>query len=161
MATFDRAVQLAAAAHAGQVDKEGQPYLLHVLRVALAVSDPDARIAAVLHDTVEDTSVTFEQLEAEGFSAVVLEAVRRLTRSHGTSYTDYVVGVKGNAVARQVKLADLADNSRLDRNVIDPARFDWDQRRIVKYLVTYKFLADQIDEPIYRELMANLEDPHP
>jgi hypothetical protein len=161
MATFDRAVQLAAAAHAGQVDKEGQPYLLHVLRVALAVSTPDARIAAVLHDTVEDTTVTFEQLKAEGFSAAVLEAVRVLTRPNGTSYADYVVGVKGNAVARQVKLADLADNSRLDRNVIDPARFDWDRRRIVKYLVTYKFLADQIDESTYRELMTSLEDPHP
>jgi (p)ppGpp synthase/HD superfamily hydrolase len=159
VATFDRAVQIAATAHAGQVDKEGQPYLLHVLRVALAVSDPDARIAAILHDTVEDTTVTFEQLEAEGFPPAILEAVRHLTRIRGVQYADYVVGVKANALARQVKLADLADNSRLDRNVIDPSRFDWDSRRIVKYLVTYKFLADQIDERTYRALMANLEDP--
>ncbi len=160
MPTFDRAVQIASVAHAGQVDKEGQPYLLHVLRVALATTDPDARIAAVLHDTVEDTTVTLDQLKQEGFSAAVLEAVRYLTRPRGVSYTDYVVALKGNAAARRVKLADLADNSRLDRNVIDPGRFDWDQRRLVKYLVTYKFLADQIDEPTYRELMASLEDPH-
>ncbi len=159
MATFDRAVQLAASAHAGQVDKGGQPYLLHVLRVALAVNDPNARIAAVLHDLVEDTNVTLAHLEAEGFAAPILEAVECLTRPHGARYADYVIRLKGNAIARQVKLSDLADNSRLDRNVIDPVRFDWDQRRIVKYLVTYKFLADQIDEETYRTLMTSLEDP--
>jgi (p)ppGpp synthase/HD superfamily hydrolase len=161
MATFDRAVQIASAAHAGQTDKAGHPYLLHVLRVALAVHDPDARIVAVLHDTVEDTSVTFAQLYAEGFSRKVLEAVRCLTRRRGTAYADYVVELKGNALARQVKLADLTDNSRLDRNVLDPKSFDWAKRRIVKYLVTYKFLADQMDERTYRELMASLEDEHP
>lgn len=159
MSTFDRAVQIASAAHAGQTDKENQPYLLHVLRVALAVVDPDARVAAVLHDTVEDTAVTLEQLKAEGFPPAVIEAVSALTRRSGVPYAEYVVGVKRNALARQVKLADLADNSRLDRNVINPARFDWDRRRIVKYLVTFKFLADQIDEPTYRQLMASLEDP--
>jgi (p)ppGpp synthase/HD superfamily hydrolase len=161
MATFDRAVQLASAAHAGQVDGEGQPYLLHVLRVALAVTDPEARIAAVLHDTVEDTNITLDQLRAEGFSGAVVDAVRCLTRPSGVSYADYVVGVKENALARQVKLADLTDNARLDRNVLDPARFDWARRRIVKYLVTFKFLSDQLDEPTYRQLMASLEDPHP
>lgn len=159
MATFDRAVQIAATAHAGQVDKQGEPYLLHVLRVALAVSDPDARIAAVLHDTVEDTDVTFEELEAEGFSPAVVEAVRLLTRTRGAPYADYVIRLKGNRLARLVKLSDLADNSRLDRNVLDVPRFDRDRRRIVKYLVTYKFVADQIDEPTYRALMADLEDP--
>lgn len=161
MATFDRAVQIAATAHAGQTDKEDQPYLLHVLRVALAVTDPDARIVAVLHDTVEDTNVTFAQLYAEGFTRKVLEAVRCLTRRRGTAYADYVVALKSNALARQVKLADLADNSRLDRNVFEVASFDWARRRIVKYLVTYKFLANQIDETTYRELMAPLEDAKP
>ncbi|AWM39551.1 Bifunctional (p)ppGpp synthase/hydrolase RelA [Gemmata obscuriglobus] len=159
MATFDRAVQIAAAAHAGQVDKEGQPYLLHVLRVALAVADPEARIAAVLHDVVEDTAVTLEQIRAEGFSPAVVEAVRVLTRRHGAPYAEYVIGLKANALARAVKLSDLADNSRLDRNVLTLDRFDRDRRRIVKYLVTYKFVADQIDEPTYRALMAELEDP--
>lgn len=159
MATFDRAVQIAATAHAGQVDKEGHPYLLHVLRVALAVSDPEGRVAAVLHDVVEDTTVTLERLEAEGFSPAILEAVRCLTRAHGTPYADYVVNLKRNPLARLVKLADLADNARLDRNVLTVERFDWDQRRIVKYLVTYKFVADQIDEPTYRALMTGLEDP--
>lgn len=159
MATFDRAVQIAAAAHAGQVDKEGQPYLLHVLRVALAVADPEARVAAVLHDVVEDTAVTLDQIRAEGFSAAVVEAVRVLTRPHGTPYAEYVIRLKTNPLARAVKLSDLADNSRLDRNVLTLDRFDWDRRRIVKYLVTYKFVSDQIDESAYRALMAELEDP--
>lgn len=159
MATFDRAVQIAATAHAGQTDKEGHPYLLHVLRVALAVGDPEARVAAVLHDVVEDTAITLEQLEAEGFSPAIVEAVRCLTRAHGAPYADYVVNLKRNPLARLVKLADLADNARLDRNVLTVERFDWDRRRIVKYLVTYKFVADQIDEPTYRALMTGLEDP--
>ena len=114
---------------------------------------------AVRHDTVEDTDVTFEQLEAEGFSPAIVAAVRCLTRAHGTPHADYVIGLKGDPLARLVKLADLTDNARLDRNVLDVPRFDSDRRRIVKYLVTYKFVADQIDEPTDRELVANRDDP--
>lgn len=64
---------------------------------------------------------------------------------------------KESNIARAVKLADLTDNSRLDRNIIRPERFDHDMRRISKYLVTYKFLTDQIDEDTYRRLMTDLE----
>lgn len=157
MATLDRAIQIAAAAHAGQVDKENLPYILHPLRVMMLVSKPDERIAAVLHDVVEDTTVTHDDLEKESFSAEVLDAVHRLTRTKDIRYVDYVVRCKESAIARAVKLADLTDNSRLDRNIIRPDRFDHDMRRISKYLVTYKFLTDQIDEDTYRRLMTDLE----
>jgi hypothetical protein len=157
MATLDRAIQIASAAHAGQVDKELLPYILHPLRVMMLVSKPDERIAAVLHDVVEDTAVTHQDLEKEGFSAEVLDAVHRLTRTKDILYVDYVVRCKVCAIARAVKLADLTDNSRLDRNIIRPDRFDHDMRRISKYLVTYKFLTDQIDEATYRDLMKDLE----
>jgi (p)ppGpp synthase/HD superfamily hydrolase len=65
--TLERAIAIAAEAHAEQVDKAGAPYILHPLRMMLAVTTPVARMAAVLHDVVEDTSVTLEQLRAEGF----------------------------------------------------------------------------------------------
>jgi hypothetical protein len=156
MPNLDRALQLAVVAHAGQVDKEQHPYILHALRVMLGVTDPDARIAAVLHDVVEDTPTTLDDLRHAGFSDAVVEAVNCLTRPDNGTYADYVVRCKTNALARQVKLSDLLDNSRLDRNVIDPQRFAADQQRIAKYLLTYNFLTDKIDEPTYRRLMTEI-----
>jgi len=75
MATLERAIAIAAAAHAGQVDKAGQPYILHPLRVMLRVATEHERIAAVLHDVVEDTDVTLHTLAAEGFAPEVIAAV--------------------------------------------------------------------------------------
>jgi (p)ppGpp synthase/HD superfamily hydrolase len=157
MATLDRAIQIAAAAHAGQTDKELLPYILHPLRVMMLVSSNDERVAAVLHDVVEDTAVTHDDLEREGFSTEVLDAVHRLTRTPDAKYVDYVVRCKASALARAVKLADLTDNSRLDRNILRTERFDQDLRRVGKYLVSYKYLTDQIDEDTYRRLMVDLE----
>ena len=68
MLTLERALEIAAAAHAGQQDKAGQPYILHPIRVMLTVQTSDERIAAVLHDTVEDTAITFEDFVDAGFS---------------------------------------------------------------------------------------------
>lgn len=159
MATLEVALRIAADAHAGQTDKEGLPYILHPLRVMHLVTAPAARIVAVLHDVVEDTPVTLDDLRAAGFADEIVEAVRLVTRFPGQSYTDYVVAAKANPVAVAVKLADLTDNSRLDRTIIRPQRFAADQRRITKYLVSYKFLTGAIDEPTYRQLMVPLEDP--
>ena len=80
MATLERALEIAAAAHAGQQDKAGQPYILHPIRVMLSVSTLDEQIAAVLHDTVEDTSVTLEDLADAGFSGDIVTAVQALTK---------------------------------------------------------------------------------
>ena len=159
MATLEIAIRIAADAHAGQTDKEGLPYILHPLRVMHLVSRPETRIVAVLHDVVEDTSVTLEDLRAANLSEEILAAVACVTHAKRESYADYVIRCKANAIAREVKLADLTDNSRLDRTIIRPARIDADKRRIAKYLVSYKFLTDALDEPTYRELMSDLEDP--
>jgi (p)ppGpp synthase/HD superfamily hydrolase len=80
MATLERAIEIAVKVHAGQMDKGGAPYILHPLRVMLAVRSQEARMAAVLHDVVEDShgNVTIEQLRAEGFPEAVVEAVERL-----------------------------------------------------------------------------------
>ena len=73
VATLERAIAIAAMAHEGQVDKAGMPYVLHPLRMMLSVDTPEARMAAVLHDVVEDTAVTLDQLRAEGFPETVIE----------------------------------------------------------------------------------------
>lgn len=154
MATIEKALQIAAKAHEGQRDKEGLPYILHPLRVMAAVAGEDAQIVAVLHDVIEDTPVTADDLRAAGFSPPVVAAVVRVTHRKGEPYADYVVGCRADDVARRVKLADLADNTRLDRTILRPDRVAHDLARVRRYLLSYKFLTDQITEDEYRALMA-------
>ena len=137
MATLERAIEIAAKAHAGQVDKAGAPYVLHPLRMMLAVRTPEARMVAVLHDVVEDAEVTLEELRAEGFPAVVLEAVEALTSREGEDYEAFIRRVAPNPIAREVKLADLRDNSDLSR-IADPT--ERDRERVRKYQRAIRFL---------------------
>lgn len=130
MATLERAIEIAAKAHAGQVDKAGQPYVLHPLRMMLAVTTPEARMAAVLHDVVEDTAVTLEELRDEGFPAAVISAVEALTKRDGEDYETFIRRVAPNPIAREVKLADLRDNSDLSR-ILEP--IERDRERVKKY----------------------------
>jgi (p)ppGpp synthase/HD superfamily hydrolase len=154
MATIEAALQIAAKAHAGQKDKEGQPYILHPIRAMMLVEGEDARIVAVLHDVIEDTAVTADDLRRAGFNEQIVTAVLCVTHQKGEPYADYVVRCKGNEVARRVKLADLADNTRLDRTILRPDRLDHDLARVRRYLLSYKFLTDQLTEDEYRTLMA-------
>src|SRR5262245_61807322 len=108
------AVALAAVAHAGQLDKSGQAYILHPIRVMMRCEPhgPVAQMAAVLHDVVEDTWVTLGVLRAAGYSEDVIDAVDALTqRKPGETYFDYIRRCSRNRIATQVKLADLEDNS--------------------------------------------------
>lgn len=115
MATLERAIEIAANAHAGQFDKAGQPYILHPLRVMLRVTSAHERMAAVLHDVVEDTPVSLQQLVAEGFAPEVIAAVEALTKHPGESRIDAARRAAADPVARQVKLADNAENMDLSR----------------------------------------------
>jgi hypothetical protein len=153
MATIERALQIAARAHAGQKDKEGLPYILHPLRAMLSLQGEEAQIVAVLHDVLEDTAVTADDLRQAGFSEPVVAAVLCVTHRRDEPYADYVVRCKGNEIARRVKLADLADNWRLDRTILRPQRFEADVARLRKYVLSYKYLTDQITEEQYRSLM--------
>jgi (p)ppGpp synthase/HD superfamily hydrolase len=112
---LERTIQIAVDAHAGQKGKDGLPYILHPLRLMLKMSTEVERIVAVLHDVVEDTSVTLDDLRREGFSDEVLEAVRLLTHEEGISYEDYVARLKPHPLAKKIKLADLEDNSDIRR----------------------------------------------
>ena len=130
MSTLERAIELAARAHAGQVDKAGQPYILHPLRLMLSVRGPHERIAAVLHDIVEDTPVTFADLVAEGFAPEVVAAVRALTKHEGEKRIDAARRAAADPVARAVKLADVTDNMDLSRL---PAPTEKDHARLREY----------------------------
>lgn len=115
MATLERAIAIAAEAHAGQVDKAGQAYILHPLRVMLRMASEHERMAAVLHDVVEDTPVSLSQLLAEGFPPEVVDAVDALTKRAGESRIDAARRAAADAIAREVKLADNAENMDLTR----------------------------------------------
>jgi hypothetical protein len=154
MSTLDVAVRIAATAHAGQLDKDGQPYITHPLRVMGRVQGEPAQIVAVLHDVLEDTVTTAEDLRAAGFSEEILAALLCVTHAKDLSYADYVVRIAGNPIARQVKLADLEDNTRLDRTLLRPDRIERDLTRIHRYFLSYRFLSGRLSEADYRRLMA-------
>jgi guanosine-3',5'-bis(diphosphate) 3'-pyrophosphohydrolase len=124
MATLERAIEIAARAHAGQIDKAGQPYILHPLRLMLAVRTPHERMAAILHDVVEDTPLTFDDLAGEGFPPEVIEAVRALTKLEGESRIEAAKRAVRNPIARAVKLADVTDNMDLGR-IAEPGEKDF------------------------------------
>jgi GTP diphosphokinase / guanosine-3',5'-bis(diphosphate) 3'-diphosphatase len=115
MSTLERAIEIAARAHAGQVDKGGQPYILHPLRLMFTLTGTHERMAAVLHDVVEDTVVTLADLEAEGFPKEVIAAVRALTKLEGESRLLAAARAAQDPLARAVKLADVADNMDVRR----------------------------------------------
>lgn len=131
MTTLEDAIALAVRHHAGQVDKSGQPYILHPLRLMLQLEEDEARILAVLHDLVEDTPITLEDLETSGFAPSILRALDCLTHRPGESYEDYILRVMENQSARQVKLLDLQDNMDLRRLDHTPGDADW--LRLKKY----------------------------
>ncbi len=140
MSTIEKAIEIAARAHAGQVDKAGAPYVFHPLRLMLAVGTPRERMAAVLHDVVEDTSVTLADLRDAGFSTEVLEAVEALTKKEGETRMDAAHRAARNPVALVVKLADVIDN-------MDPRRISCpdenDRARLKEYENVRKFLESE------------------
>ena len=113
---LERAISIAVEAHSGQVDKGGHPYILHPLRVMMAVSSTEEKIVAVLHDVVEDSSWTFEALSEEGFSDEVVTALKSVTKtSESEDYDSFIERAKRNAIGKAVKIADLRDNMDITR----------------------------------------------
>ncbi len=105
-----KAIAIAAQAHQGQVDKFGAPYILHPIRLMMQMDNEEEKMAAILHDVVEDTHWTLEDLKAAGFPQAVVDAVDGLTHREHETYTAYVKRAKTNPIARKVKLVDLEDN---------------------------------------------------
>ena len=134
-----KALKLAYAAHAGQVDKAGMPYIFHPYEVALQVQTEEEDCAALLHDVVEDTDWRMEDLRAAGFPETVLEAVQLLTHDPAVPYLDYVRALCGNPIAVAVKRADLHHNS-------ERTRFDADSPDIEKRLQKYAAAEAVLDE---------------
>jgi (p)ppGpp synthase/HD superfamily hydrolase len=113
--TVDAAIAIARAAHAGQTDKAGRPYIEHPLRVMGRLDGEQERMAAVLHDVLEDTAVTADDLRSAGCPEAVLVAVQALTKRPGESLARSMERAAADSIARAVKRADIADNSDSQR----------------------------------------------
>ena len=125
-----KAMKLCYEAHKGQVDKTDVPYVFHPFHVAEQMTSEASTIVALLHDVVEDTDYTLEDIAAAGFGKEIVEAVALMTHEDEVPYLDYVAKLKDNPIAREVKLADLAHNSDLSRlGEID----DETKQRLEKY----------------------------
>jgi (p)ppGpp synthase/HD superfamily hydrolase len=114
-ATIEDAILLAVKAHRGQVERDGSPYVLHPLRVMNGVTTDTERIIAVLHDVVEDTDTTLDDLRQMGYSDEIVAAIDCVSRREGESYEAFIQRIKPNPLAVRVKLCDLMDNMDIRR----------------------------------------------
>lgn len=128
--TVEEAIIIAAEAHRGQTDKGGAPYILHPLRVMLAAASDDERVVAVLHDVVEDSAFSLDDLTARGLTPAQASALDAVTRRNEEDYDAFIRRASGNALGRAVKILDLRDNSDLSR-IARP--IDQDRARVEKY----------------------------
>ncbi len=125
-----QALLISFKAHKDQLDKSGMPYVFHPFHLAEQMQDEYTTVTALLHDTVEDTDITFECLIEQGIPAEVIEALKLLTHDESVPYLDYVKIIKSNDIAKAVKLADLKHNSDLTR--FDEVK-EKDLKRVEKY----------------------------
>jgi (p)ppGpp synthase/HD superfamily hydrolase len=141
MPTLEDAIALAADAHRGQRDKSGQPYILHPIRVMLQCRTEEQRIAAVLHDVVEDTGRSFDDLRDLGYPEDILRALDCLTKRDGEPYEAFVERAASDPIARVVKIADIEDNMDLRRL---PGILEKDVERIGRYVRGWRRLNESL-----------------
>ena len=134
-----KALKLCFEVHKEQIDKSGLPYVFHPFHLAEQMNDENSVIVALLHDVVEDSEKTFEELEAMGFKHEIIDALKLLTHEEDVDYFEYVLKIKENELAKKVKLADLrhnSDTSRLDKIT------EKDSQRVHKYRKAIEILEN-------------------
>ena len=134
-----KAYKIAFEAHRDQLDKTGLPYIHHPLHLAAQMTDEVTTCVALLHDVVEDSDMTFEELEKLGFGGEIIDALRLMTHDDDVPYMDYVREIKKNPVAAAVKRADLMHNSDITR--LDVVT-DKDIQRVEKYKKALEILSE-------------------
>lgn len=112
---YQKAINLITKYHSDQVDKGGNAYINHLYCVSDSCEDEHAKLVGLLHDILEDTSCTPQELKDNGFSSEIVEAIITLSKNYSTSYDQYLKNIKDNKIAREVKIADLKNNMDLSR----------------------------------------------
>ena len=139
---LEKAIEIAVEAHRGQLDKAGKIYILHPIRVMLRGRNEIEMIVGILHDVVEDTPVTLDMLQLEGFSKEILDALCCITKEEGEDYGHFIDRVLTNPLATQVKLYDIEDNLNRDRI---PYPTPKDDARFAKYEKYHKILLQKLE----------------
>ena len=143
MATLDKAIQIAVKAHKKQTDKFGAPYILHPMRVMAMGKTDDERIVGILHDVVEDSKISFDDLRKDGFTDRILAALNCVTKtSEDEDYDEFVSRTMTNELAMRVKLNDLTDNMDVRRMQEVTER---DVKRLNKYLKAWKRINAKLE----------------
>lgn len=132
-----KAMRVSFEAHKNQVDKDNIPYVYHPYEVASGLDSEELICIALLHDVVEDTDITFEQLADMGFTDSMLEALRLLTHDKDVPYMEYIEKLSHNPLAKRVKMADLTHNMNRDRR---ETVTEQDEKRWAKYKKAYEYL---------------------
>lgn len=140
---LEKAIEIAVEAHRGQIDKAGKIYILHPMRVMLRGQNETEQIVGILHDVIEDTPITIEMLQKEGFSAEVLSALSCITKEKGEEYGHFIDRVLTNPLAAQIKLYDIEDNLNRDRIPFPTQR---DEARFAKYQKYHAVIIDKLKD---------------
>jgi (p)ppGpp synthase/HD superfamily hydrolase len=143
MPTLEDALQLALRAHAGQKDKYGQPYILHPLRVMARMETEAEQVVALLHDVVEDSDTTLDDLREQGYSMTIIEAVDALSKREGEEYFAFVQRAIANPIARRVKQGDLEDNMDIRRM---PEISEEAHKRLQKYRKAWTMVTEAVEK---------------
>ncbi|HCL4480112.1 TPA: GTP pyrophosphokinase [Clostridium botulinum] len=136
---ISKALLFATTGHINQIDKGGEDYILHPIRIMQNMDTIEEKLVAILHDTMEDCKATEEDLKNIGMPKDVIEAVKVLTKEKREDYFKYIKRVKQNSIARRVKMADLEDNMNLKR-IKSPTEKDFE--RFKKYQRAFDYLIE-------------------
>jgi hypothetical protein len=156
-----QAIEIATRLHGPTLDRGGEPYILHPMRMLIKSRslnvDPELRdlvgIVCCLHDVIEDTKCTYEELRACGFSEDVIASVRSVTKAPGETYAESIVRCSWDIAGTQVKILDLEDNMAITR-LPDVTQKDFD--RIRKYYTAHSFLIGRMTPEQYYEAHRSL-----
>ena len=150
---IELAIELALNFHRGQRDADGDPYILHLMRVMLKCHSTSAKQAGLLHDILEDTSATEDDLIQAGICPNVTQSVKRLTRFAHIDYADYILALAEDPIAKEVKIADLEDNYAIGRVKYRTEHRLEDARRLERYILSHRFLSGHLQRTEYIEAM--------
>jgi len=134
---LERAIEISVSAHKGQVDKSGAPYILHPLRIMFALKSEEEKIVGILHDVVEDSDWSFDDLLSERFSDNVINGLKSVTGVEGEDYDSFIQRAYADPIGRNVKIADVSDNLDIKR-IEEPSERDFE--RLKKYRKALKVL---------------------
>ena len=137
--SLNKAIEIAAHIHTGKKGRNKEAAIMHPIRVMTMMNDNRSRTVAVLHDVVESGKISIKELTALGFDKKVCRADDLLSRKKNEKYIDYIDRLKGNKIAKKVKLADLMDNYSRRINYASLSKVD--VQKIKKYKKAYKRLT--------------------